>query len=524
MLESLNKKYSIAAINIYGTFLLSCIMCYLVSYLDKNRLPSFNNTPIYIAFQNPTFINFSLSINIAMYFPTMVDLVLDWRNNSDVILSDQAELGHDLLLERAFLAVLNVTCASLLLILRMDQNLAYYYVGIHTVQYVGNLGAVLVLCRKLVPKYFTHTNIVGAHLSLAVGSTMAFASFHHSISHWSNIVAFLSASSVFYFLFGRILRPWCMALWSRVEKGKLILSIGETCALWYFISTIFIILLVPAITLAIKLFDVSNSDIYDVYIVLYTFSIYGIVLNTVPGHLARDAVDREKKKAFETKQALVRYMGHEVRSPLNVIMSGLKILQTDVSNLQSSLEEKATLMDTISSMQQESEDLLKTLNNLLLLEKMESSAFSIEDKMVPCADLLDMAKKCTILAQEKGVCLSVRSQVDQKLEYISLCDIEAGGSVDVKEPDLASLYLSIDPLKIGQVIRNLITNAVKFTPSDKTITVTLREATAADLAVAESLAGTEKISTHTSKDKPGWVKLSSYPRYWGYESGYHLGE
>ena len=57
MLESLNKKYSIAAINIYGTFLLSCIMCYLVSYLDKNRLSSFNNTPIYIAFQNPTFIN-----------------------------------------------------------------------------------------------------------------------------------------------------------------------------------------------------------------------------------------------------------------------------------------------------------------------------------------------------------------------------------------------------------------------------------------------------------------------------------
>ena len=104
-------------------------------------------------------------------------------------------------------------------------------------------------------------------------------------------------------------------------------------------------------------------------------------------------------------------------------------------------------------------------------------------------------------------------------QYIPLCEIEEG-SVDVKEPDLASLYLSIDPLKIGQVIRNLITNVVKFTPSDKTITVTLREATAADLAVAESLAGTGKISTQTSKDKPSWVKLSSYPRYWGYGSGY----
>ena len=85
----------------------------------------------------------------------------------------------------------------------------------------------------------------------------------------------------------------------------------------------------------------------------------------MPGRLARNAVDREKKKALEMKKSLVRYMSHEVRSPLNVLVSGLKLLQTDISKLQSPEGEKAGLLDNVvASMQQVSEDPLKTINEL----------------------------------------------------------------------------------------------------------------------------------------------------------------
>ncbi len=76
-------------------------------------------------------------------------------------------------------------------------------------------------------------------------------------------------------------------------------------------------------------------------------------------------MDREKRKALEMRKSLVRYMGHEVRSPLNVLVSGLKLLQTDISKLQLPEGEKAGLLDNVvASMQQVSEDPLKTINEL----------------------------------------------------------------------------------------------------------------------------------------------------------------
>ena len=71
-----------------------------------------------------------------------------------------------------------------------------------------------------------------------------------------------------------------------------------------------------------------------------------------------------------------------MRSPLNVIMSGLKLLQAEIMK-PTSAEERANLMDTVASMHQEGDDLLKILNDLLQLDKLESSAFTIEERMIP---------------------------------------------------------------------------------------------------------------------------------------------
>ena len=200
-------------------------------------------------------------------------------------------------------------------------------------------------------------------------------------------------------------------------------------------------------------------------------------------------------RVTDTKQVLVRYMGHEVRTPLNVIVSGLTILKTDISNLQSA-EERASLLDTVSSMYQVSEDLLQTMNDLLLLEKIESDGFFIQEKLVSCSKLQQMAETYNILAREKGVNFSVRCLLDPQpadIEEVS-ADIESG---DIKQPDptaaaAAALSISVDELKIGQVIRNLVTNAIKFTPAEEAVTVTIRPATSADLAEAESLRSKRK--------------------------------
>eukprot|EP01035_Chromulina_nebulosa_P023892 gene23892-31006_t len=458
-------------------------------------LPSFQNSPIYIAFQNPAYIYFALTVNVAIYLPTLLDLLLDWWNNRDITFQGDGDVSeeHDSLLERVFMALINITFGLVLLILRGEKNVAYYFTWFHILQVIGNWGAVLVLCRKLVPKHFTGGNILGAQLSLAVAVLVIL---FQSSEYWAVALTVVSMGMHIYFLIIRIFCPWFMDLRSRqVLFGKESLSIKESCALWYFLSTIFAIVIPLVTTVALKRFNHYSYDIYDICTVLLSFSLFGIIVNTVPGRLARNAVDKEKKKALHTKQILVRYMGHEVRSPLNVLISGLTILQADISKLQSA-EERAALLDTVVSMQQQSEDLLKTMNELLQLEKMESSAFFIEEKMAPCSDLLKMAEKYDIAARERGITFSVRSLlvVDEQPATVPReeegsgepRDIECGSSDDdtkVPDPVAAATTLSvyIDELKVGQVVRNLITNATKFTPAEKAITVTLRRATPADL-------------------------------------------
>ena len=146
----------------------------------------------------------------------MVDLLLDRNRNKDLTFHDQADIEHNSWSERSFLAILNIACGLLLLAIRLDENFAYYYVCIHALQFVGNMGAVLILCRKLVPKYFTAINIFGAQLSLAASAITLFEGFGESPAHWSNILTFVFAGACFYFLFGRIFRPWFLNLWSRV--------------------------------------------------------------------------------------------------------------------------------------------------------------------------------------------------------------------------------------------------------------------------------------------------------------------
>eukprot|EP01036_Dinobryon_divergens_P024732 gene24732-33205_t len=308
-----------------------------------------------------------------------------------------------------------------------------------------------------------------------------------------------------------------MDLGNRVLFGEESITISELCALWYFLSALFIAVLVPMALAVRGGFNMANSDLYDVCTVIFSNSLFGIIINTIPGHLAKNAVEREKKKSLETKASMVRYMGHEVRSPLNVLVSGLRILKADIAKLQLSLEDRATLMDTVEFMQQVSEELVRTINNLLQLEKMESSAFFIEEKMVPCSHLLEMAAKFSVPAREKGINFSVRSQLDQQqpTERAAVMpaedDIERGGSEDIKVPDPPTAHsICIDELKMGQVIRNLITNAIKFTPPENAVTVTLRHATAADLADEESVVSAGNVETSKKKGERTPVDRSGY--------------
>ena len=502
MLDSISKlRYLVIPLNnlTFLTFLIiiaNSIVVYFVFSYNVSTVRTLDGTELYRAFQDPTFIYFGLTVNIATSIPTIVDLILDFQYYRDSVTeegSDEEDPNYSWI-EKISLATLNIVTGSVVLLLRSNGNLPYIYACVHAVQFVGSIGMVLLICQRLIPAFFNTRDILGTLFFFSLASVTSMLGFGHDISFWSNIVTFFLISAFFYFLVGRMCVPWLKDLRNRVVKGKDTLTTKELCSLWYFMSTVIIIIFVPGVVATLKLYDWSRFDIWDVYVFVYSFAIYGIIISTIPGRLAKFAAERARKKLVQSKRALIRYMSHEVRSPLNVICSGLNLLWVDITKLPP-FKEKAGLLETLTSIRQASADVIQTTNDLLQLEKMDSDAFSITEKVFPCSDLTTIAEACNVVARDKGISFSVNNQfspepVEEKEENdgddAAVVDIEAGQAdlVHVQQPD-QNTALYIDEHKIGQVIRNLISNSAKFTPEGQAITVNIRRSNEADLA-AES--------------------------------------
>lgn len=160
---------------------------------------------------------------------------------------------------------------------------------------------------------------------------------------------------------------------------------------------------------------------------------------------AQKKAEKEVKKAEKTmeeanqlRNEFVSNVTHELRTPVNGILGFTEnLLESELSGEQ---EESLRIIEHCCH------NMMRIINNLLDFSKLEAGKFTIEEKEFRFREFIDKTIETNLTKiNDKGLRLMV--------------------NISPEIPD----YVIGDELRLGQVLNNLISNAVKFTPTGQII-------------------------------------------------------
>eukprot|EP00597_Dinobryon_sp_UTEXLB2267_P018052 CAMPEP_0201113092 /NCGR_PEP_ID=MMETSP0812-20130820/77637_1 /ASSEMBLY_ACC=CAM_ASM_000668 /TAXON_ID=98059 /ORGANISM="Dinobryon sp., Strain UTEXLB2267" /LENGTH=704 /DNA_ID=CAMNT_0047376563 /DNA_START=958 /DNA_END=3073 /DNA_ORIENTATION=+ len=138
----------------------------------------------------------------------------------------------------------------------------------------------------------------------------------------------------------------------------------------------------------------------------------------------------------------------EIRTPLNTVFLGLRLLHDELQS-----NGNVECLQMVKDTQESCQVAIGILSEMLMFDKVESGLLVLEKETIPPVQFIkSILSPFTIQAREAGVNFIFNQSL---------------------HPDYTHIALNADPNKLAQVIRNLVSNAMKFTKRDGTITVSV---------------------------------------------------
>ncbi|MCH5347925.1 MAG: response regulator [Oscillospiraceae bacterium] len=225
----------------------------------------------------------------------------------------------------------------------------------------------------------------------------------------------------------------CIVVGSQVEGAD-----------WYFITVC------PR-----TVFEALSRNITFIYLVMAIVMAAAFILVLVL-IVKRQAADRKHKielsKALElaqqanrSKTTFLNNMSHDIRTPMNAIIGFTTLAESHI-------DEPDVIKDHLEKISRSSKHLLSLINDVLDMSRIESGKVTISEDNESLIEILNSLKSI------------VQADIDAKQISFSM---DTSG--------ITNKYIFCDRLRLNQVLLNILSNAIKYTPQGGTVSMHVAE-------------------------------------------------
>jgi len=185
---------------------------------------------------------------------------------------------------------------------------------------------------------------------------------------------------------------------------------------------------------------------YRIEFISSTFGKDGNIENVVMAFMdVNEEVQKEKsyekqlEEANKAKSHFLSNMSHDIRTPMNGIIGMTAIAKTHIG-------ENAKIEECLDKIETSAKYLLSLINNVLDMSKIESGKMELSLNSINLLEIINSIK------------VVMQPLIDEK-----------GHNFTVREHNIQHKYLIGDRLRINQILVNVISNAIKYTPNNGNI-------------------------------------------------------
>ncbi len=176
--------------------------------------------------------------------------------------------------------------------------------------------------------------------------------------------------------------------------------------------------------------------------------IEGIIIDLVENTERKKAEDflrkakEDAEAANRAKSQFLANISHEIKTPLNSIIGFSQILFNNAQAIGSPVE----ILNQLNNIRSSGQELSELINNLLEINRIESGGITVNLEPIDLKELIESVFNLNrVNAEKKNILYNL--------------------SMDAKLPH----YIESDRSKLNQVLMNLVSNAIKFTPDGKSV-------------------------------------------------------